>query len=231
MKTTNQLFQEKRNLVFKAQMQIAYKNGYGGIKHLGVDYRIKMNDCKDKPLLAINEKTNRLYDELTRYFFRLPGGKLDKRKGIYLLGKSGIGKTKILEVFRHALKRNLSERRLQIEPIPILMNQFKRKQKYDHQKLLKGEVIFDDFGLDTGKIQNFGNELNILDEILFSRHKQFTLNGLRTHFTSNIPIESEKVHSLADNMDLRIVNRIRNMVQVVYFDSDPVDNEPQVIII
>ena len=72
---------------------------------------------------------------------------------------------------------------------------------------------FDDLGAEK-QIKHFGNDCNVMAEILISRYEQFTQNNSITHITTNL--SASELESYYGN---RVRSRLRNMFNIIAFDS------------
>ena len=100
------------------------------------------------------------------------------------------------------------------------------KQGYDalqpYTQLLKNQsrlsgYCFDDLGAEQ-QIKHFGNDCNVMAEILMSRYEQFIENSTITHITTNLSVsEIEKYYGN------RLRSRLRQMFNLISFNSYATD--------
>lgn len=150
---------------------------------------------------------------------------LFERKGVLLIGSIGSGKTYLMEFFAAAfgqLHNGSSYKVLQsnwivrdcIKDIELINHYGRNSFVKDAAGLPNYKYpttyCIDDLGMEQSAAKIYGNELSILTEILFDRHKMFTKHGLKTHATSNLSVESLK-EKYAD----RATSRFREMFNVV----------------
>lgn len=88
--------------------------------------------------------------------------------------------------------------------------------KSNNQNRLSG-FCFDDLGSEQ-QIKHFGNDCNVMAEILITRYEQFIDNKSITHITTNL--SASEIEKLYGN---RLRSRMRNMFNVISFDSNSTD--------
>ncbi|MNQ76367.1 hypothetical protein D3C85_912040 [compost metagenome] len=89
-------------------------------------------------------------------------------------------------------------------------------QKAANQNRLTG-YCFDDLGAEQ-QIKHFGNDCNVMAEILISRYEQFVENNTVTHITTNL--SASEIENLYGN---RLRSRLRSMVNLITFDRNSKD--------
>ncbi|TLX78457.1 cell division protein ZapE [Labilibacter sediminis] len=151
---------------------------------------------------------------------------LDPNKGIMLCGPIGAGKTSLMHLMRLLLPENKS---YQIKSCRDISFEF-HKDGYDviHRYSRKSFAIspgnkipkticFDDLGAEHN-LKHFGNQCNVLSEILLSRYDLFISDGLITHITTNLNAsEIEKQYGA------RVRSRLREMLNVISFPDEAKD--------
>jgi DNA replication protein DnaC len=147
---------------------------------------------------------------------------IDLNKGILLSGPIGCGKTSIMHLIR-LFASPLSEykiktcRELSFE---FAKNGFDAINKYTlkqaNQSRLTG-YCFDDLGAEQ-QIKHFGNDCNVMAEVLISRYEQFVENNSITHLTSNL--SASEIEMLYGN---RLRSRMRNMFNLISFNMNSND--------
>lgn len=76
---------------------------------------------------------------------------------------------------------------------------------------------FDDLGTEQ-QIKHFGNDCNVMAEILITRYEEFIANGSITHITTNLSAsEIEKAYGN------RVRSRLRQMFNLIAFDKEAKD--------
>jgi DNA replication protein DnaC len=147
---------------------------------------------------------------------------IDLNKGILLSGPIGCGKTSIMHLIR-PFASPLSDykiktcRELSFE---FAKNGFDTINKYtlkqNHQSRLSG-YCFDDLGAEQ-QIKHFGNDCNVMAEVLISRYEQFVENNSITHLTSNL--SASEIEMLYGN---RLRSRMRQMFNLITFYKETTD--------
>jgi len=147
---------------------------------------------------------------------------IDLNKGILLSGPIGCGKTSIMHLIRpftsnHSDYKIKTCREISFE---FAKNGFDAINKYtlkqNHQSRLSG-YCFDDLGAEQ-QIKHFGNDCNVMAEVLISRYEQFVENNSITHLTSNL--SASEIELLYGN---RLRSRMRQMFNLVCFMPNSID--------
>jgi DNA replication protein DnaC len=186
---------------------------YNGKLTYGQSFKIQE---EDKPVIlklliyAIRDKENAL---------KLG---IDVNKGILLSGPIGCGKTSIM----HLLKPFMYQKyEYKIKTCREISYEF-AKQGYEalqpysmkamNQSRLSG-FCFDDLGAEQ-QIKHFGNDCNVMAEILISRYENFIENNSITHLTTNLSASEIEKH-----YGNRLRSRMRNMFNLINFESNSRD--------
>ena len=141
---------------------------------------------------------------------------LDVDKGILLLGPIGCGKTTLMKVFNHLTheyKKYIVRPTREITA-EFIQDGFQVIPKYG--KNFKG-YCFDDLGVEQS-MKHFGNECNVMGEILLSRYDLMRSAKRITHATTNLNAnELEKIYGN------RVRSRLREMFNLVSFPESAMD--------
>jgi hypothetical protein len=92
--------------------------------------------------------------------------------------------------------------------------------KYSNGKLYQSEprtYCFDDLGTENN-LKYFGNECNVMAEILLSRYDLFISKKLFTHITTNLSATEIETH-----YGNRVRSRLREMVNLIAFEKTAQD--------
>ena len=92
----------------------------------------------------------------------------------------------------------------------------KYTQKQNNQSRISG-YCFDDLGAEQ-QIKHFGNDCNVMAEVLISRYEQFVENNSITHLTPNL--SASEIEMLYGN---RLRSRMRNMFNLISFNVNSND--------
>lgn len=143
-------------------------------------------------------------------------------KGILLSGPVGCGKTSLMNILsycypqdsRHIIKscRDISYEFIQ-DGYSIIHKYSKLSFKSDIPKI----YCFDDLGTENN-LKYFGNECNVMAEILLSRYDLFISRRMKTHITTNL--NSTEIEDLYGS---RVRSRMREMFNLFAFDENGKD--------
>jgi len=176
---------------------------YHGKVQYGKSFKINENDCPTfYKLLIYMIKDQSEAQKL----------QIDLSKGILLSGPIGCGKTSIMHLIR---------------PFAVQVSDYKIKtcreiafefytQKVHLQNRLPG-YCFDDLGAEQ-QIKHFGNDCNVMAEILISRYEEFVQNKSITHITTNLSASEIEAH-----YGNRLRSRMRNMFNLITFPTNSKD--------
>lgn len=146
---------------------------------------------------------------------------IDLNKGILLSGPVGIGKTSLMNLMKIL---TATEHKFYIKPCRDISYEFIQDgyeiiQKYSKGKLYPDPktICFDDLGTENN-IKYYGNECNVMAEILLSRYDLFISKKIQTHITTNL--SASEIESTYGN---RVRSRLRSMVNLIAFDKTTKD--------
>lgn len=149
-------------------------------------------------------------------------GNLNLNKGIMLTGPVGCGKTSLMKLLRffqpqHETYTLRSCREISFE---FISKGFEVIHKYSTQPA-NGEnpkvYCFDDLGTEQN-LKYYGNECNVMAEILLNRYDQFITRGTLTHLTTNL--SAGEIETFYGN---RVRSRMRESFNLLSFPSDAKD--------
>ncbi|WP_339887143.1 ATPase [uncultured Flavobacterium sp.] len=158
-----------------------------------------------------------LKDEQACYQFNI-----DLEKGILLSGPIGCGKTSLMNLMKYLAQ---TENKFSVKPcrdisFEFIQDGYEVIHRYSKGKLYQAEprtYCFDDLGTENN-IKYFGNECNVMAEILLSRYDLFISKKLQTHITTNLSAtEIEKQYGN------RVRSRLREMVNLIAYDKSTPD--------
>ncbi len=144
---------------------------------------------------------------------------INLNKGILMSGPVGCGKTSLMTLFRllpearfqHSMK---SCRDVSFE---FIKDGYDIIHRYSTNSFNDGRpkiFCFDDLGTEKN-IKYYGNECNVLAEILLSRYDLFIKKGMQTHITTNL--SASELEAAYGN---RVRSRLREMFNLISFDSN-----------
>lgn len=144
---------------------------------------------------------------------------IDLQKGILLTGPIGCGKTTLMNLMKQVA---LSNNKFSVKPcrdisFEFIQDGYQIIHKYSIGQLYHSEprtYCFDDLGTENN-LKYFGNECNVMAEILLSRYDLFISKKLKTHITTNLSAtEIEKQYGN------RIRSRLRELCNLIAFDNN-----------
>jgi len=157
-----------------------------------------------------------LKDEITCFQLNI-----DLNKGVLLSGPIGSGKTTLMNLMKTITS---SEHKFYIKPCRDISYEFIQEgyeiiQRYSKGKLYPDPktICFDDLGTENN-IKYYGNECNVMAEILLSRYDLFIAKKIQTHITTNL--SATEIESAYGN---RVRSRLRNMLNLIAFDKSTKD--------
>lgn len=147
---------------------------------------------------------------------------LDLNKGILLSGPIGCGKTSIMHLIKPFFnaKHNYKIKTTREIAFEFSKNGFEALQPYIQEgnptNRLAG-YCFDDLGAEP-IMKYFGNECNVMSEILSVRYERFMENKMITHITTNL--SATEIENLYGS---HLRSRMREMFNVVGFPNNAKD--------
>jgi predicted ATPase len=196
------------------------------------DYVKAMQSVEEKgkeiygPHFIIHQEDKTLLRKLLCYFLKDDLAavhlQVDLTKGILLTGPVGCGKTALMTVLRffeqpptrYILK---SCRDVSFE---FIQNGYETIHKYSRHSFRNHDpqaYCFDDLGTENN-LKYFGNECNVMAEILLSRYDQFISRQLITHLTTNL--SASEIEAAYGN---RVRSRMREMFNLIAFSKQSID--------
>jgi DNA replication protein DnaC len=181
---------------------------------------------------TIDEYNEQAIEILCRYFamdgtFERMGSGFSFKKGFCLYGPVGCGKTTLMQV----LARNTYNPYIVVSCRDVA-NAYANKdigqqaiamyseiKTVNKREWLGNETVgvcFDDLGTESNK-KNFGNELNVMAEIILNRYDSH-LCKQKTHITTNLSADQIKAE-----YGTRVSSRMREMFNVVVFSNNSPD--------
>ena len=142
---------------------------------------------------------------------------IDLNKGILLSGPIGCGKTSLMNLMRHVPEQ---ERKFILKPTREISFEFIKEgyeviQRYNSGNKLNNGIknyCFDDLGTENN-LKYFGNECNVMGEILLSRYDLFINKKIITHITTNL--SASEIEAAYGN---RVRSRLRAMLNLIAFN-------------
>ncbi len=151
---------------------------------------------------------------------------INLRKGILLTGPIGCGKTSLMRLMRFMLPREKTYHlktcrevglEFNVEGYKVLQRYGKNSLAWRNSSYLPQTYCFDDLGSE-GTSRYYGNECNVMEEILLTRYEYFISNHMITHLTTNF--SSSELENLYGS---RVRSRLREMCNLVSFGKEAAD--------
>ena len=147
---------------------------------------------------------------------------INLNKGILLTGPIGCGKTSLMNLMKYL---TATENKFFVKPcrdisFEFIQDGYQIIHKYSKGKLYEFEpktICFDDLGTENN-LKYFGNECNVMAEILLSRYDLFISKKLQTHITTNLSATEIEKH-----YGNRVRSRLRQMVNLIAYDKSTSD--------
>ncbi|MFM9988342.1 AAA family ATPase [Flavobacterium sp.] len=158
-----------------------------------------------------------LKDEATCFQYTI-----DLNKGILLSGPVGCGKTSLLNLMKYLTPTEhrfflKSTRDISFE---FIQDGYEIIHKYSKGKLYESQpktICFDDLGTENN-LKYYGNECNVMAEILLSRYDIFTSKKIQTHITTNL--SASEIENVYGN---RVRSRLRELCNLIAFEKHSID--------
>lgn len=174
----------------------------------------------------ILETDHEIIYKLTAYFLKDEQAcyqfNIDLEKGILLSGPIGCGKTSLMNLMKYL---TAAEHKFFVKPcrdisFEFIQDGYQIIHKYSNGKLYEFQprtICFDDLGTENN-LKYFGNECNVMAEILLSRYDLFISKKLFTHITTNLSATEIEKH-----YGNRVRSRLRELCNLIAFDNEAKD--------
>ncbi|NMH24251.1 P-loop NTPase family protein [Flavobacterium solisilvae] len=158
-----------------------------------------------------------LKDEVTCFQYNI-----NLNKGILLSGPIGCGKTSIMNIMKYLTP---TEHKFFVKPcrdisFEFIQDGYQIIHKYSKGKLYEFEpktICFDDLGTESN-LKYYGNECNVMAEILLSRYDVYIAKRIQTHITTNL--SASEIETQYGN---RVRSRMREMLNLIAYDKTTSD--------
>jgi len=171
--------------------------------------------------------------EMEEYYFNLFSwfkgckGDFDINKGLLICGPIGTGKTLSMRIMQHIFKnfpivntRYIIRDFFAAEKPTFVIDKYGR---HSYEKTTSGGInidkprlqCFDDFGLENVNVKNYGNESNIMEEIILDRYDEFLSRGMKTIATTNLDVDL-----IEECYGVRVRDRLRQMMNYITLEGE-----------
>jgi DNA replication protein DnaC len=151
---------------------------------------------------------------------------IDLTKGLMITGPIGCGKSALINLMRYFIKDAVPHilkpcREVAFEFEKVGFEIIRRYASVSYHSTTNRPYLltycFDDLGTEQS-LRHFGQECNIMAEIILSRYDLFIRKKMITHFTTNLSAdEIEKLYGP------RVRSRLREMCNLIAFPKDTPD--------
>jgi hypothetical protein len=149
--------------------------------------------------------------------------RLDLKKGILLTGPIGCEKTSLMTLVRYFFQpgkqyqikstRDISFE-FEKEGFKVINRYSKNSLNLSYSNPVPIIICFDDLGVEQPQ-KHFGNECNVMGEILLSRYDLFISKAIPTHLTTNL-----SATEIEEKYGNRVRSRMREIFNLVAFDKN-----------
>jgi len=158
-----------------------------------------------------------LKDEETAFRYNL-----DLGKGILLSGPVGCGKTSLLNIMKYLtpVPHKFSVKPCRDISFEFIKDGYEVIHRYANGKLYTSEpkiYCFDDLGVENN-LKYYGNECNVMAEVLLSRYDIFITKRIPTHITTNLSASEIEQH-----YGIRVRSRLREIMNLIAYDKNTKD--------
>lgn len=147
---------------------------------------------------------------------------INLEKGILLTGPIGCGKTTLMTLMKHLAP---ADNKFIVKPcrdisFEFIQDGYQIIHKYSIGKLYQSELrtyCFDDLGTENN-LKYFGNECNVMAEIILNRYDLFISKKLKTHITTNL-----SANEIEKQYGNRVRSRLRELCNLIAFENVTID--------
>lgn len=147
---------------------------------------------------------------------------INLNKGVLISGPVGCGKTSLMTLMKYLTP---AEHKFILKPCRDISFEFiqdgydviHRYSKGKQQQLDPKIYCFDDLGLENN-LKYYGNECNVMAEILLSRYDLYISRRIQTHITTNL--SASEIEAIYGN---RVRSRMRELFNLIAFDNNTKD--------
>jgi len=165
---------------------------------------------------------NKLYKQSYSVFLNRLKDK--KRKGLFIVGGIGTGKSAMMKVMQRLLKdtdcRFKWVNGYELKDMSETYTLSEIKEYYGKDLLC--DLYIDDIGFSVD-VKRYGNTINIISEIIIERYDLYIESGYLTHFSSNIlPMikdNPKNIPTIENIYGARVLDRMKEMCELITFNG------------
>jgi hypothetical protein len=178
------------------------------------------------PAFAIRREDHPVVRKLLVYFLQLEDEAatlgIDLTKGILLTGPIGCGKTALMTLMSYVPGpgRNYTLRACRDVTLEFIQEGYEvigRYSRLSYNGVAPKIYCFDDLGAERN-LKYYGNECNVMGEILLSRYDLYVGHGMATHLITNL-----SASTLQSHYGDRVRSRLREQMNLLAFDDKSPD--------
>jgi len=154
----------------------------------------------------IDNNNREIVANLFKYFTADKSGDYDLNKGIFLQGKTGIGKSDTLQSFQEYLHAKKSKSAFYMFTAREIKLRCIDTPKQISYFINIGNLCIDDLGTEGDMNKIYGNKINVINDILAERYRNRNLLYSKTHITTNFTLQE-----LKQFYDNRTLDRFQEM--------------------
>jgi len=182
------------------------------------------NNLKDSVFpekYIVDAENSAVIEQLLKYFILDPTCKFSLRKGIFLMGGYGTGKTNLMTQFsKFTMEQGLSTS-FQVERFSKIAANVVKDGAISIGEYSSSNFCFDEMIMSEKNRKSWGNKVAPLEDLINERYVRFTKQtSAPTHFTSNVDFfaqaSSQDYASLKSNYEEGVLDRLRQMATPVY---------------
>jgi DNA replication protein DnaC len=165
---------------------------------------------------VIDDELKLNIQNLVKYFINDDTCRWPLTKGLFIYGAPGTTKTEIMSALSNLCFQNDLTKYFQVCSLSEIYATAKANNAHDPiQKNVEGDKCFDEFGLYTGSVNNYGNLIDINETIIEARYNRGRRYGQLTHFIANAT-----PNELEGKFTPMVFDRLRAMCTSVHFPGE-----------